>query len=134
MHIAYNCSNAPLEAQLLYFKQLNKDTEEQTSNKKRKTDLKNNEEISKVIENQELSIKRQEQLEEGMCLAFVCAGIPFNIAENEIVRAQFQNLEPGFKVPSPKTLAGRIFNKQIIRVEAKMESELQSKNYIILGM
>ncbi|CAG8517121.1 5644_t:CDS:2 [Racocetra fulgida] len=127
MHIAHNCLNALLEAQLLYFKQLNKDTEEQTSNKKRKTDLKDNEEIPKVVENQELSIKRQEQLEEGMCLAFVCAGIPFNVAGNEIVHAWFQNLEPGFKVPSPKTLARRIFNKQIIQVEAKMESELQSQ-------
>ncbi|CAG8784942.1 27222_t:CDS:2, partial [Racocetra persica] len=111
MHIARNCPNAPLEAQLFYFKQLNEDNEDQTSNKKRKADLKDNEEIPKLVENEELSIKRQEQLEDSMCLAFVCAGIPFNVAGNENVHAWLQNLGP----------------------EVKMESELRSKNYITLA-
>ncbi|CAG8843654.1 29825_t:CDS:2, partial [Gigaspora margarita] len=43
-----------------------------------------------------------------------------------------QDLRPGFKIPGSKSLAGRIFNKQIIQVEVKMESEIQNKNYITL--
>ncbi|CAG8727108.1 10844_t:CDS:2, partial [Racocetra fulgida] len=70
---------------------------------------------------------RQEQLENDMCLAFVCASISFNVAGNEIFRGWLQNLRPGFKIPSPKTLAERILNKQIIQVEAKMENELQNQ-------
>ncbi|CAG8833110.1 9582_t:CDS:2, partial [Racocetra persica] len=89
--------------------------------------------IIKYVENQELPLKRQEQLEDGMCLAFVCAGISFNVAGNEIFRAWLQELRPGFNIPSPKTLAGRIFNKQLIKVEAKMENELQDKKNITLA-
>ncbi|RIB04622.1 hypothetical protein C2G38_2148936 [Gigaspora rosea] len=133
MHIAHNCPNAPLEAQLFYFKQLSKDDEDQKSNKKRKVDLKNKEDILKYVENQELTPKRQEQLKNDMCLAFVCAGISFNVAKNKIFHAWLQDLRLGFKIPGSKTLAGRIFNKQIIRVEVKMESEIQNKNYITLG-
>ncbi|CAG8838043.1 42305_t:CDS:2, partial [Gigaspora margarita] len=106
--------------------------EDQKSNKKQKVDIKNKEDILKYIENQELTPKRQEQLENGMCLAFVCAGISFNVAKNKIFHTWLQDLRPGFKIPGFKTLAWRIFNKQIIRVEAKMESEIQNKNYITL--
>jgi hypothetical protein len=134
MHIARNCSKAPLDAQLFYFKQLANDDESQKPNKKRKLNSNNNEDILKYVENQELPSKRQEQLENGMCLAFICAGISFNVAGNEIFRAWLQDLRPGFNIPSSKTLAGRIFNKQIIQVEAKIENELQTKNCITLGI
>ncbi|CAG8851363.1 13790_t:CDS:2, partial [Gigaspora margarita] len=73
--------------------------------------------------------QQKEQLENRMCLAFVCAGVSFNVAANEIFRAWIQDLKPGFKIPSSKTLAERIFNKQTIRVESKIENELQTKNY-----
>ncbi|CAG8846262.1 27488_t:CDS:2, partial [Gigaspora margarita] len=79
-----------------------------------------------------LTPKRQEQLENGICLAFVCAGVSFNVATNKIFRAWIQDLKPGFKIPSSKTLAGRIFNKQTIRVESKIENKLQTKNCITL--
>ncbi|CAG8772075.1 13339_t:CDS:1, partial [Ambispora leptoticha] len=115
MHIARNCSKAPMEAQLLYYKQLTENDESQNSSKKRKADTKNKEDILKYVESQELPSKRQEQLEDGMCRAFVCAGISFNVAKNEIFRAWLQELRPGFNIPSPKTLAGRIFNKQLIK-------------------
>ncbi|CAG8602916.1 28306_t:CDS:2 [Racocetra persica] len=94
MHITHSCPKAPLEAQLSYFKQLAEDDENQKS---------------------KLPLKRQEQLENGMCFAFVCAGVSFNVAGNEIFRAWLQDLRPGFNIPSPRTLAGRIFNKQIIK-------------------
>ena len=81
-------------------------------------DSRNKEDILKYIENQELPLKRQEQLENSMCLAFICAGILFNVAGNEIFRAWLQDLRPGFKIPSSKILAGRIFSKQLVQVEA----------------
>ncbi|CAG8552623.1 656_t:CDS:2 [Racocetra fulgida] len=126
-------SATPMEAQLLYYKQLTENDESQNSSKKRKADTKNKEDILKYVESQELPSKRQEQLEDGMCRAFVCAGISFNVAKNEIFRAWLQELRPGFNIPSPKTLAGRIFNKQLIKVEMKMENELQDKKNITLG-
>ncbi|CAG8676271.1 647_t:CDS:2, partial [Gigaspora rosea] len=79
--------------------------------------------ILKYVENQELSSKRQEQLADGMCLAFICVGVPFNVASNKIFRAWLQDLRPGFNIPNNKTLAGTIFNKQMIQVEAKIENE-----------
>ncbi|CAG8663164.1 18522_t:CDS:2, partial [Racocetra fulgida] len=78
-------------------------------------DLKNREDILKYVENQDLPLKRQEQLENGICLTFACKGIAFNVARNEIFRMWLQDLKPGFKIPSPKMLARRIFNKQIIK-------------------
>ncbi|RIB24065.1 hypothetical protein C2G38_2032200 [Gigaspora rosea] len=112
-HIARKCPNAPMEAQLFYFKELTKDDENQ-SNKKRKADPKNKEDILKYVENREISSKRQDYLENGMCRAFACAGVSFNVAGNEIFRAWLQDLRPGFDIPSPKTLAERIFNKQLV--------------------
>ncbi|CAG8813896.1 31640_t:CDS:2 [Gigaspora margarita] len=105
MHLAHNCPKAPIKTQLFYFKQLVEDDENQKS-KKRKLDLKNKEDILKYVKNQELSLKRQEQLE--------------------------NDLRPGFKIPSPKILVERIFNKQVIQIEAKIEKKLQSKKYITL--
>ncbi|CAG8842090.1 13946_t:CDS:2, partial [Gigaspora margarita] len=110
-HIARKCSNAPMEAQLFYFKELTKDNE-----------------------NQKISSKRQDYLENGMCRAFACAGVSFNVAGNEIFRAWLQDLRPGFDIPSPKTLAGRIFNKQLVQVETKIEKELQHENNITLHL
>ncbi|CAG8511275.1 15489_t:CDS:2 [Cetraspora pellucida] len=62
--------------------------------KKRKVDSINKEDILKYVENQEVTPKRQEQLENRMCCAFVYAGIFFNIAANEIFRAWIQDLKP----------------------------------------
>ncbi|CAG8652678.1 3753_t:CDS:2 [Cetraspora pellucida] len=93
----------------------NIDDEEPTSTEK-SADLKNKEDIIKYVENQELSLKKQEQLENSMCLVFVCASVLFNIAGNEIFHAWLQNLRPGFNIPSSRTLAERIFNKQIIKL------------------
>ena len=84
MHIAYDCPKALLKVQLFYLKQLTEDDENQKSTKKRKLDIKNKDNILKYVENQELPLKRQEQLENGMCLAFVCTGILFNVTKNEI--------------------------------------------------
>ncbi|CAG8489955.1 4286_t:CDS:2 [Gigaspora rosea] len=47
---------------------------------------------------------------------------------------QIEKKKPAFKVPSSKILVGRIFDKQIIQVEAKMENELQNTNYITLAL
>ncbi|CAG8580421.1 499_t:CDS:2 [Cetraspora pellucida] len=88
------------------------------------TQLKSKRDILKYVENQELSSKRQEQLENGMCLAFVCMGISFNVAKNEIFHVWLQDLRPGFKIPSSKTLAERIFNKQIIQIYRKKRIRL----------
>ncbi|CAG8465197.1 12525_t:CDS:2 [Racocetra fulgida] len=85
-----------------------KEDENQDANKKQKTDSKNKEDLLRYVENQELSSKRQEQLKNGMCLA-------------------------GFEISSSKTLAGRIFNNQLIKVEAKIENELQTKSNITLA-
>ncbi|CAG8826363.1 43658_t:CDS:2, partial [Gigaspora margarita] len=40
------------------------------------------------------------------------------------------DLRPGFDIPSSKTLAGKIFNKQFVQVETKIKKELQIENKI----
>ncbi|CAG8461502.1 1975_t:CDS:2, partial [Scutellospora calospora] len=119
-HIAHNCPNAPLEAQLFYFKELTKDDENQNANKKRTIDSKNKGNILKFVENQELPSKRQDHLEDGMCCAFVCAGISFNITENEIFRAWLQDLRPA-------TLVAQFFRSCHIANSA-LEKEIQINN------
>ncbi|RIB22269.1 hypothetical protein C2G38_1013871 [Gigaspora rosea] len=92
IHIAHDCSKAPPDIKLFYYKQIIDNNENQKSNKKQKVNPTNKGDILKYIENQELSSKRQEQLADGMCLAFICAGVPFNVASNKIFRAWLQDL------------------------------------------
>ncbi|CAG8590880.1 21404_t:CDS:2 [Racocetra persica] len=128
------CSKALLDVQLLYFKQLASENENQKQViKKQKIDSINKDNIFKYVESQELTSKRQKQLENRMCHAFACAEISFNIAANKIFCARIQDLKPGFKIPSSKTFARKILNKQIIQVESKIENELQTKDHIILA-
>lgn len=57
IHIAHNCSKAPSDVQLFYYKQLIENNEIQKSNKKQKVNPTNKEDILKYVENQELSSK-----------------------------------------------------------------------------
>ncbi|CAG8437824.1 2652_t:CDS:2 [Scutellospora calospora] len=101
-------------AQFFYFKQLTEDNDNQNTTKKRKTDSKNKEDLLKYVENQELTSKRQEHLENSMCLAFICAGISFNTAENKIV----------------PTLVAQFFKASHIANSA-LENEIQINNIVV---
>ncbi|CAG8524262.1 13177_t:CDS:2 [Cetraspora pellucida] len=75
---------------------------------------KKQEDLLKYVKNQEIPSKRQKHLENGMCLAFICAGISFNAAKNKIVCAWIQDLKPGFKIPTNSALENEIQINNIV--------------------
>ena len=62
--------------------------------------------IREELKRQRLPAERQEHLEYLMARAFVCAGVPMNVANSVYFREFLYELSPNFRAPRSDTLTG----------------------------
>ncbi|RHZ59086.1 hypothetical protein Glove_365g247 [Diversispora epigaea] len=65
--------------------------------------------------------------------AWVCCGFPFHTIENPFIIDLFRIAIPGYKLPSRDTLSGKLLDQETIRIEKKIETELEKEKYLTIS-
>jgi hypothetical protein len=83
--------------------------------------------------NKPLPPQVNDRIDQSLLKAWVIAGIPFEVIENPFIMDLFKDLNPGYIPPSRFTLSGQLLNKEVARVNNKINDELQVANGLTLS-
>ena len=138
IHLSKNCHKCPNEIQLKYLRMI-VDTEDQdaetaeSSNKRRKTA-----EQTTLDDHwddaTEIPKYRQKIIDQAWLKAFVSCGIPFSIIENPFFIDAVKSLRSSYNPPSRNRLSGNLLNREVIKIDSKINNALKNFNNLTLGM
>ena len=73
------------------------------------------------------------RINHALIKAFVCAGIPFHIIENPFFVDFLNELNPAYKTPTREYLSNCLMEKELAKVNYKINEELKNSSNLILG-
>ena len=73
-----------------------------------------------------LSTETKALLDLDFAEACYVSGLPFTVYQDEAMQKGFRTLNPAYKPPNRKALAGRLLDKVYIHVKEKVDSAIQS--------
>ncbi|CAG8640849.1 13124_t:CDS:2, partial [Gigaspora rosea] len=74
------------------------------------------------------------ELDQAILKAWVCCGFSFNTIENPFIIDLFKLAIPGYILPSRYTFTGKLLDQKTIRIEKKIENELEKEDDLTLSM
>lgn len=83
--------------------------------------------------NTPLSSQASNRIDQSLLKAWVMAGIPFEVIENPFIVDLFKDLNPGYVLPSRFTLSGQLLDKEVARVNNKIDDELKESDGLTLS-
>lgn len=74
-----------------------------------------------------------DRIDQTLLKAWVMAGIPFEVIENPFIMDLFKDLNSGYIPPSRFTLSGRLLDKEVARINNKINDELEVADGLTLS-
>ncbi|RHZ83156.1 hypothetical protein Glove_99g365 [Diversispora epigaea] len=81
-----------------------------------------------------LPTAKTNELDQAILKAWVCCGFPFQTIENPFIIDLFQIAISGYNLPSRLTLSGKLLEQEILRIEKKIENELEKDNHLTISL
>src|SRR5271154_6472575 len=132
IHLAKDCRSCPNEIQIEYLTKIceNDDNDEEESSKKRKTN-------QTVLDDHwdstaEISKSRKKIIDQAWIKAFVSCGIPFSAIENPFFINAIKSLRSSYNPPSRESLSGKLLNREVVKVNSKVNNILKNENNLTL--
>ena len=128
IHLARNCEKVSNEIRT-FWKEiiLEEASNVRTQNRKQPQITKHFDSITS------LPTAKTNELDQAILKAWVCCGFPFHTIENPFIIDLFRIVIPGYKLPSRDTLSGKLLDQETIRIEKKIEIELEKEKYLTSG-
>lgn len=76
----------------------------------------------------------QKKAEKLLARAIVDAGVPFSMVENTFFKLFLKEIRPAFKIPSRKTISGRILQSEYAEAILHLQDQLKSLQYLTIGL
>lgn len=76
---------------------------------------------------------RQKIIDQAWLKAFVSCGIPFSVIENPFFVDAIKSLRSSYNPPSRDCLSGSLLNREVIKVNSKVNNTLENMNNLTLG-
>ena len=102
------------------------------SNKRRKT---NQTTLNDHWDNAtEISKSRKKVINQAWVKAFISCGIPFSAIENPYFVDAIKSLRSSYNPPSRESLSGKLLNREVIKINSKVNNILQNEDNLTLDM
>jgi hypothetical protein len=140
IHLAKDCNKCPNEIQLKYLTIIvnveeNQDAESSDINKKRKINENQQTTLNDHWDNTaEIPKYRQKIIDQAWLKAFVSCGIPFSVIENPFFVDVIKSLRSSYNPPSHNHLSGNLLNREVIKINSKVNNILKNLENLTLGM
>lgn len=80
-----------------------------------------------------LEESRIKQINEALVMMFVMCALPFRLVENPFFINLLKALNPGYKPPSRKALAGRLLDNEVVCINKQINKDLEHAENLTLG-
>ncbi|RHZ52179.1 hypothetical protein Glove_464g18 [Diversispora epigaea] len=77
-------------------------------------------------------ITKSNEIDQAILKAWVCCGFPFQTIENPFIIDLFRIAIPGYTLPLRGTLFGKLLDQETIRIEKKIENDLEHSNHLTI--
>ncbi|RHZ76909.1 hypothetical protein Glove_187g165 [Diversispora epigaea] len=81
-----------------------------------------------------LPIAKANELDQAILKAWVCCRFPFQTIENPFIIDLFRIAIPGYNLPSRTTLSDKLLDQETLRIEKKIDNELEKSNYLTISL
>ena len=114
----------------------NQDAESsEASNKKRKVEQNQQTTLNDHWDDiTEIPKYRQKIIDQAWLKAFISCGIPFSAIENPFFIDAIKSLRSSYNPPSRNHLSGNLLNREVIKVNSKVNNVLNNIDNLTLGM
>jgi hypothetical protein len=140
VHLAKDCRKCPNDIQLKYLTNIVNTEETQNVepfdiNKRRKIEQSQQTTLDDHWDDiTETPKHRQKIIDQAWLKAFVSCGIPFSVIENPFFVDAIKSLRSSYNPPSRNSLSGTLLNREVIKVNSKVNNTLKNMNNLTLGM
>ncbi|RHZ80758.1 hypothetical protein Glove_132g80 [Diversispora epigaea] len=80
-----------------------------------------------------LPTSKTNEINQAILKVWVCCGFPFHTIENPFIIDLFRIAIPGYKLPSCDTLSNKLLDQETIKIEKKIETELEKEKYLTIS-
>ena len=135
LHLAKDCLKCPEEITRIFINELAKDEIQDNENPKKKQ-CGNETSIQTILnfERIKISDSKIKEIDNILLKAFVCCNIAFNIIENPFFIELLKTLCAGYNPPSRRKLATELLEREVIRINLKVEKVLKNTLNLTLAI